>query len=223
MPAATRTGRGLDHLVLATPDVDATATWLAEATGVSPSPGGSHVGFGTRNVLFGLGAGVYLEIVGPDKKQGKVDRDRPFRIDGLTEPGIVTWCAKGSRLQDLQQTAASAGLVYRDPLPMQRQASNVLLSWELLLPSFENQGGVLPFFIDWGETAHPSGSLPEGLRLTELSVTHPDPTSIGGFFAALGVSLEVSEGTAGLAVRVQGPKAEVTLRVAEFDPTAAKI
>ncbi|HKC19086.1 MAG TPA: VOC family protein, partial [Candidatus Dormibacteraeota bacterium] len=52
---------GLDHLVLATPDIQSTVDWVAETLGIRPIPGGQHLGVGTRNFLLGLGSGQYLE------------------------------------------------------------------------------------------------------------------------------------------------------------------
>ena len=46
--------RGLDHLVYATPDLDASVEELAERFGADPVPGGAHPGWGTRNALIGL-------------------------------------------------------------------------------------------------------------------------------------------------------------------------
>lgn len=42
---------------------------FAGLTGVQPVSGGSHQGMGTTNFLVGLGAGAYLEIIGPDPNQ----------------------------------------------------------------------------------------------------------------------------------------------------------
>ena len=80
----------LDHLVLATPDLQATARWLERATGVTPSPGGPHIGKGTHNVLCSLGHASYLEIVGPDPDQVAPEGGRPFGIDALTEPATMS-------------------------------------------------------------------------------------------------------------------------------------
>ncbi|MDQ8701765.1 VOC family protein [Streptomyces sp. LHD-70] len=41
-------------LVLATPDLDDTVAEVTAATGVAPAEGGRHLGYGTRNFLYGL-------------------------------------------------------------------------------------------------------------------------------------------------------------------------
>ena len=56
----------IDHLVYATPDLDLGIDTIERLLGVRATPGGQHLGAGTRNALVALGPGTYLEIVGPD-------------------------------------------------------------------------------------------------------------------------------------------------------------
>jgi hypothetical protein len=51
----------IDHLVYATPDIEATVDELAERLGVRATPGGRHRGLGTWNALLGA-LGVELAI-----------------------------------------------------------------------------------------------------------------------------------------------------------------
>ena len=53
----------LDHLVYATPDLDATCLDLENRLGVRPSSGGQHPGRGTRNALISIRPKAYLEAV----------------------------------------------------------------------------------------------------------------------------------------------------------------
>jgi len=41
----------IDHLVYAAPDLDAACAEIERRLGVAPSPGGQHIGRGTRNAL----------------------------------------------------------------------------------------------------------------------------------------------------------------------------
>lgn len=151
----------LDHLVLATPDLEATSAEVASVTGVTPSVGGPHVGRGTRNELCSFGDGTYLEIIGPDPSQPEPEQPAPFGMDRLAGPGIVTWCAKATDLGALVARARAADLAMTGPEAMQRQAPEGLLSWELALPAFDIEGGIVPFFIDWAA----SPQCPSDLQL----------------------------------------------------------
>jgi hypothetical protein len=52
----------IDHVILATPDLDATATRLAAEHGLEAVGGGRHEGMGTHNLIVPLGGG-YLELL----------------------------------------------------------------------------------------------------------------------------------------------------------------
>lgn len=178
----------IDHLVYAVPDLAEAVVDIENRFGVAPSPGGAHVGLGTFNALLGLGGRTYLEIIGPDPAQPDPDLPRPFGIDDLTEPRLVSWCASPNRpLADVVQVARAAGYDPGDVLPMtRRRPDGVVLEWSLTSTSLaESEGGVLPFFIDWGRTAHPSESIPVGGTLVSLDLFHPQPRSIDIVLSAI--------------------------------------
>lgn len=201
----------LDHIVLATPDIDETAAWLAEHTGVVASEGGPHVGKGTRNRLCSFG-NTYLEIIGPDPDQPDPSEPRSFGIDHLKSARIVTWCARQHDLAMVVAAGAAVGRNYTDPVPMRREAPGVTLDWKLSLPTGDTEGGILPFFIDWGSSPHPAESAAPGLVLTSVTAEHPDPARVVGLLSALNESIEINQGTtAKLIVVVSGPNGSVLL------------
>src|SRR2546423_12089635 len=85
----------IDHMVYATPDLDAAVEWVAVALGVRPTPGGRHPGLGTCNALLDLGGGAYLEIIGVEGEAGAApDGPRPFGLDHLFGPRLAAWAVK---------------------------------------------------------------------------------------------------------------------------------
>ena len=196
----------LDHLVLAAPDLDAAVAAFAERTGVRPQPGGSHDGLGTANQLVDLGNGAYLEIIGPDPAQPAPAQPRPFGIDELESPRLVTWAIRTEALDDLIAEARAGGY---DPGPARamsrRTPGGELLEWRLTAPRFDYGDGLVPFLIDWGGTPHPtSRGLPRA-ELVDLRATHPDPASVRPALAALRADLHLDIADhVSLSARVRG-------------------
>jgi len=203
----------LDHLVLAAPDLDAAIREFTELTGVRPAPGGSHLGLGTANQLVDLGAGGYLEIIGPDVQQPAPAQPRPFGIDDLAAPRLVAWAVRTDDLDGLLARARAAGYDPGEPRAMSRRtAEGELLQWRLTMPRFDDGGGLVPFLIDWGSSSHPTSRALPRAELRELRGRHPDPASVRPALTALGVDLRLDMGEAvTLTAVVEGADGPVTL------------
>jgi hypothetical protein len=181
----------VDHLVYATPNLDAAIVDLERRLGVRATPGGSHPGRGTRNALIAIGAAAYLEIVGPDPDQ-VVDGPRWFGIDGLSAPRLVTWAAKGRALHEIVERAAGEGVRLGPAVAGRRVRSDgIALFWTCTDPTVLLHDGLVPFFIDWGDSPHPSTSAAPGPRLSALRAQHPDPSRVRASLAVLGLDLQV--------------------------------
>ncbi|WP_369274153.1 VOC family protein [Streptomyces sp. R11] len=193
----------LDHLVLATPDLSATVADFARRTGVTPAPGGVHVGLGTRNYLVSLGGTSYLEIIGPDPEQSAPGGPRPFEVDGLTAPRTVTWAISPPDLD--AAIAAARGRGY-DPGPAQsmsrRRPDGTLLEWRLTDGDDAHPSGLVPFLIDWSATVHPTASDLPTTPLLSLSASAPEPDEIRPLLAALGTDLDLRAGPVGITFTV---------------------
>ncbi|MDY7099669.1 MAG: VOC family protein [Actinomycetota bacterium] len=182
----------IDHLVYAAPDLDRGVGAIAELLGVTARPGGSHDGLGTRNALAGLGGRCYLEIIAPDPGQPAPLTPRPFGIDELTAPRLVTFALRchdvGARLEEARRAGYDGGEVVH----MSRsRPDGVMLSWKLSNRLEAAHGGLVPFLIDWGDTPHPSETLDHDVELVEVTLEHPDPDTVAADLAALGAELAV--------------------------------
>ncbi len=201
----------LDHLVLATPDLAATVADFARRTGVTPAPGGAHVGLGTRNHLVGLGGSGYLEIIGPDPEQSAPDAPPPFGVDELTGPRTLTWAISPP---DLDAAIAKARAHGYDPGPAhpmsRRRLDGTLLEWRLTDGAAAHPSGLVPFLIDWGMSAHPTASGLPALPLLTMSATAPDPDELRPLLAALGTDLDLTEGPVGISFTLDTPNGPVT-------------
>jgi hypothetical protein len=194
----------IDHLVFAVPDLA-----LAEGLGISLSPGGPHLGLGTRNVLAGLGGGSYLEVIGPDPDQPQPAQPRPFGIDDLREPKLAAWATRVENIAEVVENAKAQGYDPGPVLPLSRtRPDGLLLEWQLTIPV----PGVLPFLVDWGTTPHPSKDALPGARLESFHITDPDPDRVYKGLKALGLDLAVAAGPSGLEAVIRTPNGEVVLR-----------
>jgi hypothetical protein len=207
----------IDHLVYASADLPSASAHIADRFGTTPTPGGSHVGQGTYNELLSLGGATYLEIIGPDPAQPEPSGRRPFGIDQITAPALVAWCVRPEGpLTEVVAAALTVGVDFGAVAPLsRRRPDGVLLEWSLTYPQLDGPFGcALPFLIDWGESAHPTDSLPRAAQLLELDVTHPHPDSLRPVLDILGLAgectLHVGQKPA-LAARISTPRGEVTL------------
>ena len=207
--------RQVDHLVFAAPDLDAGIARIETLVGVRASAGGQHPGRGTRNALLALGPVSYLEIIAPDPAQPEPAAPRPFDLDGLKAPKLVTWAAKGTDLDQFVADARTKGVTFGLVTPgSRRRPDGILLEWRTTNPADASAAdGLMPFFIDWGASPHPSGTAARGATLVSLRGEHPDPDCVQPMLRAVGLDLPVARGPApALIATVEGPKGRVELR-----------
>ena len=204
----------VDHLVYAAPNLAGGVEKVERLLGVKALRGGQHPGGGTRNALIRLGEETYLEIIGPDPDQPEPLRPRRFGIDQLKAPRLVTWAVKSGELETTLEKAKSQALdLGQIQSGSRRRPDGVLLSWRLTVSPVLTANGIVPFFIDWGNTPHPAASLPTGCALVDIRGEHPDANRVRAGLSALGLNLRLDQGSApALIATIRTPKGEVELR-----------
>lgn len=206
-----------DHLVLAGPDLSELVDLVESSTGVRATPGGAHAGMGTKNELIGLGPSSYLELIGPDTDQPEPAGPRPFGIDGIVGPQLMTWAVAVGDLEAAQGAVAQAGCEPGRAHAMARvRPDGVRLEWRLTMPPRLPTQGVMPFLIEWGDgTPHPAEGLTSdagALQVEELSLSHPNPGPISlAIEAVIGMEVVVTNGPVRLAATFRGPKGDLSL------------
>jgi hypothetical protein len=211
----------IDHLVWAAADLDEGMAAVAQLLGVVPVRGGVHPGGGTRNALVSFGARCYLEIIAPDPAQDV--RDTPAEWMGkLARPGLVTWAAGVRNLESLLPKARQLGVRTSGVLAMSRKTvAGETLRWKVLRLSRHGLGPVIPFFIDWLDSPHPSAGLDAACSFKGLSVAHPKAEEVRRIFEAFEIDAELAaNGHVSISARVACPKGKVTLAPAEPLPPA---
>ena len=204
----------VDHLVYATLDLDRGMREIEDLLGVRATAGGRHPGRGTRNALLALGDGVYLEIIGPDPDQPPPPSARWFGIDTLTSSRLTAWAAKSSDVDGLRDRTVRQGIAIGNvQAGSRRQPDGVELSWRFTDPGHVVDDGIVPFFIDWGQSPHPSRSAAKGATLVELQAEHPDVREVQRTLETLGIRMPVREAPrAGLVALIDGRHGRVELR-----------
>ena len=167
----------LDHLVYATPDLEATCRELEIRLGVRASAGGQHLGRGTHNALISIGPEAYLEIIAPDPLQPET-RAVWFGIDQLTTPKLITWAVRVNDLEAFVKEISPNVNVGAVRPGSRKTPGGTTLSWRLTEPQLLQGVGLIPFLIEWNSRQHPAGSAITGPRLVQLRIEHPEPELI---------------------------------------------
>ena len=188
----------IDHLVYACTDLESTCGWIAETTGVRPTPGGRHPGEGTRNALLSLGERTYLELIAPDESQTAVPKPLAFGIDTLRAPSLRAWACSPADIVEAAKTFRRGGHGLGEPVGGRRLTpEGSEITWTLALPESPSGGkpgafsdydvSLLPFLIDWGQSPHPAATSPVGLVLEHFVVSGPSPDALSGLLEEIGL------------------------------------
>lgn len=184
----------LDHVVVATNDLDATVAEVAACTGVRPVPGGEHPQMGTRNYLVGLGGDSYVEFIGAVPGSTPA-RPRPFHIDEATAPVAANWAVHTPDPDCALRAANRNGVPFGELHEGRRRtAEGELIRWRLTQAYAVEPSGLVPFVIDWGATPSPARTVEPRLELRRLSATHSDPEAIRGALRTIGTDLDIAVG-----------------------------
>ena len=204
----------VDHLVYATTDLNRGVEEIEKILGVRAIAGGQHPGRGTRNALVALGPSAYLEILASDPQQPPPQEPRPFGIDGLKESRLVAWFVKGRDLERLRSEAVRKGVPLGEVKSgTRRRPDNVQLLWQFTDPSVRLAEGIVPLFIDWGDSPHPASTAAKGAALVSLRAEHPDVRGVREMLRSLRLDFAVARGQSpALIAVIEGPRGRVELR-----------
>ncbi len=172
----------IDHIVIGAATLEQGARYIEETLGVKPSKGGVHPGVGTHNMLLGLGANCYLEIIAADPAQPEPAHPRPFDLDdaGLktmleAEPRLIAYVASTPALDAVvaRLGASHAGEI--------RTMSRGDLSWRMAFPpQRQDMENLIPPLIQWDGERAAKHIKDSGWRLTSLEGEYPDTQSLHG-------------------------------------------
>jgi hypothetical protein len=181
----------LDHLLWEEFRLDEGEKRFAGLTGVVPAFGGKHPDRGTHNSLLSLGKGKYLELVALDVEQAKAN-DLPKEAPVNFVPRLFAFAVRTYDLNFVEKLIQKAGLEVSGIYDVSRQSpSGELLKWQSIFVGGHSFGNFMPFFTQFNGTKHPSETSPEGCKLLEFSVGHPESETLENFYKALQVNVPV--------------------------------
>ena len=154
----------LDHVLIAVPDLEEGARWLAETHGLSAVAGGRHPGRGTANMIVPLGT-MYLELI---TVVNPAEADTlPFSlVPEALERGwrFAGWALRTSNLDAAAARWRESGIDAVGPFEgARRRPDGVVLRWRTMHQA--SHDAALPFLIEW--------NVPEGEHPAERPVQHP--------------------------------------------------
>jgi len=202
----------MDHIILAVPDVAAAKQELKHALGVDAEFGGKHPGLGTENALLSLGGRQYLEILGP-----QADIEQPVGLGEVfanwEASDIPAFAVAAADLNRIKVQAEEAGIQTTDISDGSRRTRDgTLLQWRGMFLISEIYKGLVPFYIDWGDTPHPGETSPQGAILKNMVVTHPQPEGLRAIYHELGIDIEVQySNRAGIIIEIEGISDDIIL------------
>src|SRR5262249_5361210 len=124
------------------------------------------------------------------------------------------WVAKGSGLDAFASRAAAQGVNLGAVISGQRKRPDgVVLSWRYTDPRTILADRLIPYFIDWGSSPHPSVTATKGVTLIGLRAEHPDAHQVAQMFKVLKLDLSVTRGPKpALIATFDSPNGKVELR-----------
>ena len=156
-----------------------------------------------RQQHLALGRGAYLEVIGPDPDQPDPAGPRPFGVDELSEPRLVTWAAAVPDLALWLEWCAERKIDAGEMFAMQRTTPDgEVLRWRLTSPPALGDG-IVPFLIEW-PGATPAATAPTGVELFGFTLAHPD-AAVRGRLAEYALPYPVEDAPAALRVTLMTP------------------
>jgi hypothetical protein len=146
----------VDHVLLATSDLEIAGRALSDRYGLMSVQGGRHPDWGTANLIVPVGD-AYLELVAVVDERA-AERSAFGRWVASARHPVFQPIGWAVRTRSLDAVAERLGLDVNDG--SRTTPSGQILTWRLAGVDLAAAEPLLPFFIEWGVgTPHPSGAL----------------------------------------------------------------
>lgn len=185
----------LDHVLMYVRELRRGIEWLETRSGVTAELGGEHPALGTANAVASMGDS-YLELLSSESCKAELD-----------DCSLIDFIVRTDSIDRTAEIIESFGFRVRTGHGERVAPQGQILRWRSLQVCDSGLDGVMPGFIDWGETPNPSMTSPKGLSDPRLSIEFPEPSRLNAIFQALGLDVPVRTGEIPrLNLKVQSPR-----------------
>ncbi|GIT90387.1 polyphosphate kinase [Jannaschia pagri] len=196
-----------DHLVISADTLAEGCAHVEAQTGHTMGPGGTHARMSTHNRLSGLGPAEYMEVIAIDPDAPAPDCTRWYDLDARQgQPRLSNWVLRTTDLDGLVRRFPGAGHI----LSFARGAYR----WRMAVPEDGNLpfDGIFPAFIQWD--VGPPDFEDAGLRLTKLTLCHPEADHLASTLAELtsDARIEILPGKRSITAQLETPHGIRSLR-----------
>lgn len=201
----------LDHIVLGTSNLDAAVVEFEKMTGMKPVMVVSLKGVGTKSARIAFEDCSFLEIIGPDPKQKAMPLST--QLSKITPGKLVPlhYAVRDSEAR-ANKPWVDVGLSC-DRVTMLAVDRNDSWKWDMSILGGHDKGGLVPYFVDWGDAHHASGRLPILGSLDRVLVQSSSGSPIHDLLSDID-GVDVREGDDLLEFVITSPKGKLTFSTA---------
>ena len=152
----------LDHVVVASYDLETDIDDFGQIVQAKPIPGGKHPKTGTRNALVGVtDSKTYIELLAPDPSDTSGLGNKMLSLHGqglsLTP---YHYSIRTTNLKAVRTKALSLGMKPTAIKEFSRTTTNnTVLKWKCVFIRGHGLGGLVPCFVDWSGSPHPTDTM----------------------------------------------------------------
>lgn len=213
-------GLPLDHVAFAFADTQAGVRHVEELTGVAPRLTKRDPKDFFWSAALGIGEGSFLEVIGPNPDHRGMHPLKSL-LAGLKEPTLLFWYVATDDFEAFARRIAAAGekLTHVVAVEPGTSANRSHYTRAAIGSRFISQR---PGVIEWRRRSLDL-SREEGCRLTDFSLSLPEPDALNALFAALAIGLTVERGPNRIGLTLASPKGDVVIENPGYALTPMKM
>ncbi|GAX17376.1 hypothetical protein FisN_5Hh014 [Fistulifera solaris] len=199
----------LDHIILGTNNLEEALKQFYEMTDLKPIMVVSLKGVGTKSARLAFESCQFLEIMGPDPAHMGMPLAKKLAAlpDGELVPFHYAIRSKDKMKAEIWKECD----LTCDKVTMVSQDRGSAWTWTMAILEGHDQGGLVPYLVDWGESKHAAARLPVIGSLDSLKVTSGSDSPVHTLLDGIG-RVTVATGESSLEVTFTSAKGKHTFK-----------